>query len=266
MLRSTIRCLAECDFTILESKVAKIVLNRPDRRNAFGRVMSKELLEGITACANPANGVRALVITSAVPGTFSAGADLKERKEMSPEEARAFVNGLRSMLNQLEDLEIPTISAIDGVALGGGLELSLATDIRIASEKSKIGLTETGLAIVPGAGGTFRLPRAVGLSQAMRLICSGVSIDGNEALRIGLVQELAADPGARAVELAEKIGSNGPIAVRAAKMAMKEGYQKDRDVQLAAELKAYEKVLPTKDRLEGLKAFAEKRKPQYQGH
>lgn len=266
MLRRSALFLAECDFTILPSKVAKITLNRPDRRNAFGRAMSKEMSDSITACANPENGVRALVITSAVAGTFSAGADLKERKEMTPEEARSFVDGLRAMLNAIEDLEMPTIAAVDGVALGGGLELALACDIRVCSEKSKIGLTEAGLAIVPGAGGTFRLPKAVGLSQAMRMICSGTAVDGNEALRIGLVQEMAADPAVRAVEMAEKIASNGPIAVRAAKMAMKEGYQQSRDVQLAAEKKAYEKVLPTKDRLEGLKAFSEKRKPSYQGH
>ena len=266
MFRACRFMLAECDFTILPSKVARITMNRPDRRNAFGRVMSKELQDAVAACSNPENQVRAVVVTSAVKGTFSAGADLKERKEMSPEEARAFVDGLRAMLNAIEDLEMPTIAALDGVALGGGLELALSCDIRICSEASKIGLTETGLAIVPGAGGTFRLPKAVGLSQAMRLICSGTAVDGSEALRIGLVQEMTADPAARAVEMAEKIASNGPIAVRAAKCAMKEGYQKDREAQLAAEKKAYEKVLPTKDRLEGLKAFSEKRKPQYQGH
>lgn len=266
MLRSSRFFLAECEFTILPSKVARITLNRPDRRNAFGRVMSKEFQDAVAACAKPENGIRAVVIASSVPGTFSAGADLKERKEMAPEEASAFVDGLRAMLNATEDLEMPTIAAIDGVALGGGLELALSCDIRVCSEKSKIGLTEAGLAIVPGAGGTFRLPRAVGLSQAMRMICSGTAVDGNEALRIGLVQETVSEPAARAVEMAEKIASNGPIAVRAAKMAMKEGYQQDRETQLAAEKKAYAKVLPTKDRLEGLKAFAEKRKPVYLGH
>lgn len=268
MLRRSLLALAECDFSITASKVGHIILNRPDRKNAFGRVMAQQFADSVRACAeaSAAAAVRAVVISSSSPGIFSAGADLKERKEMTPDEARAFVNSLRAMLNALEDLEVPTIAALNGVALGGGIELALACDIRIAAESSKLGLTETGLAIVPGAGGTFRLPRAVGLAHAMRLITSATQISGTEALRINLVQELAADPAARALELAAKIASNGPIAVKAAKMAMKEGYGQGRDGGMAAEGKAYAKVLPTKDRLEGLKAFAEKRPPQYEGH
>jgi len=263
MLRWSRRALAECEFHLLPNKVAHIVLNRAERRNAFGRVMSKEYADCIARCSDV--GVRAVVISSSVPGTFSAGADLKERKEMSVDEARAFVDGLRTMLNVTEDLAVPTIAAIDGVALGGGLELALACDMRVASEGSKVGLTETGLAIVPGAGGTYRLPRAVGLAQALRLISTASPVDGSEALRIGLVQALAPDPKQAALDMAAKIAANGPIAVRAAKQAMRDGYQKDRAAGLAAEREAYQKVLPSQDRLEGLKAFAEKRKPEYTG-
>ena len=171
----------ECHLErIGEGKGAVILkMNRPARKNAFGRVMLQEFGECLDACTESAS-IRSVVLVSTVSGVFSAGADLKERKEMSQDEASTFVTKLRSTFSALEELRCPTISVIDGVALGGGLELALSTDLRVCTDKSKLGVPETGLAIIPGAGGTQRLPRAVGIPRAKEMIftadpvCMGV--------------------------------------------------------------------------------------------
>lgn len=259
----------ECLIT-LEKAVATISFNRPARKNAIGKVFLNELRSAIDFCnQNASSGeVRAVVLTSLVDRVFCAGADLKERKEMSPEEARAFVDSLRSTLCALEDLPIPTICAIEGAALGGGLEVALSTDIRIAGEEAKLGVPETGLAIIPGAGGTQRLPRIVGPSHAKELAFTGSPVSGERAAAIGLVNHVVAKGGAleRALEMAATISKNGPIAVQCAKRAIVGGAFLPRDEAMAVERKQYDVVLGTKDRLEGLAAFQERRKPAYQGH
>lgn len=246
--------------------VAVIEFNRPSRKNSLGRVMLRELEENIAWCRDN-DAVRCVVLASVVEGIFCAGADLKERKEMTPDEARTFVSSLRRTFCALEDLTVPTFAALDGHALGGGLEIALACDMRIASQQVRIGVPETSLAIIPGAGGTQRLAKAVGLPHALQLALTALPVSALRAAEIGLINECVTTGTARdrAMELAKAVAQNGPVAVKAAKAAIVHGYGKPRDEGMRIEQQFYEKVLATQDRLEGLAAFAEKRKPIYKG-
>ena len=161
---------------------------------------------------------------------FCAGADLKERKGMTPDEAREFVKKLRATFTMFEEMACPTISVVDGPALGGGCELALCSDIRVSTDSAIYGLPETGLAIIPGAGGTHRLPRLIGVSKAKELIFTGDRIQAEEALKIGLVNYVSGDyeqATSKALEIASKIGEKGPIAIRAAKKAVHYGIDMD---------------------------------------
>lgn len=168
--------------------ISTIALNRP-KANAMGSTMLQQLSETLDTLETDMS-TRCVVVTSSLPKVFSAGADLKERAGMSMEEASAFVTRLRNTMQRLSQLAIPTIGAIEGVAVGGGLELALAADLRIAGSKAKFGLPETSLAIVPGAGGTQRLPRLIGVARAKELIFTGRRIDATAALEYGLVQHV----------------------------------------------------------------------------
>jgi methylglutaconyl-CoA hydratase len=241
-------------------------LDRPAAKNALGRQLMDEFRQALADLrVDPA--IRVVVLHSLVPGVFCAGADLKERAEMSQAEAGAFVQGLRSAFTELEDLPMPVIASLEGAAFGGGLELALAADLRVAGTGAKMGLVETALAIIPGAGGTQRLPRLIGASRAKELIFTARRIDAMEAERLGLVNRLM--PAGQALEgalaLAREILPNGPVALRMAKQAVSRGLDLDRDAGLAFEQACYAQVIPTKDRLEGLAAFRDKRKPQYRG-
>lgn len=228
------------------------------------------MTEGLNAVKFDKN-VRCLIIRSEHPGIFCAGADLKERAQMPVEEVGPFVAGLRATLIDFMNLPMPTIAALDGVALGGGLELALSCDIRIAADSAKMGLTETKLAIIPGGGGTQNLPRLIGEAKAKELIFTARAIDGKEAASLGVVnhavpQNEAGDAAyLRSLELAKEIIPQGPIALRVAKTAISKGSQVDLNTGLAIEQACYAQVIPTKDRIEGLKAFKEKRPPQYKG-
>lgn len=199
------------------------------------------------------------------------GADLKERKTFTPIEVSRFVTKLRTMLKNIEELPMPIIGAIDGVALGGGLEMALACDIRIASNDAKLGLVETRIGILPGAGGSQRLPRIVNPSMAKELIFTARVFNGLEAKEMGVcnhsVKQNDKKDAAylRAVEIAAEILPNGPVGVRMAKKAIDKGLQVDLNTGYAIEEACYAQVIPTKDRLEGLQAFAEKRKPKFIG-
>uniref|UniRef100_A0A915CWR7 Enoyl-CoA hydratase n=1 Tax=Ditylenchus dipsaci TaxID=166011 RepID=A0A915CWR7_9BILA len=208
---------------------------------------------------------RVLILKSNVGGVFCAGADLKERKGFSQDEVRAFSDTLRGLMNELSNLPMPVIAAIDGHALGGGLEMALACDIRICSPKSKLGLPETRWAIIPGAGGTQRLPRLVGIAKAKELIMTGKVLSGNEAEELGIVNHVDEDPFGKALEIAKEILKRGPLAIRLAKIAINQGSQVELNSAMAIEQQCYAQTLPTKDRLEGLAAFAEKRDPIYKG-
>jgi methylglutaconyl-CoA hydratase len=253
----------------LEGPDAGIVLlglDRASAKNALGRQLLGEFRQALAAFhRDPA--VRVVVIHSLVPGTFCAGADLKERATMSPEEAATFVSSIRAAFSELADLPMPTIAVLEGGAFGGGLELALAADLRMAGAEAKVGLVETSLAILPGAGGTQRLPRLIGGSRAKELIFTARRIGADEASRLGLVNRLVAAGEAlsSALELAREILPNGPVALRLAKQAVNRGLELDLTSGLAFEQVCYAQILSTSDRLEGLAAFREKRRPRYRG-
>ncbi|KAJ8261516.1 hypothetical protein COCON_G00172390 [Conger conger] len=229
-----------------DSGIVVFGINRPKAKNAISKNLVKMMSEAVEAVKG-SNKVRTVIICSLVPGIFCAGADLKERAKMHQSEVGPFVAKARGLITELGSLPMPTIAAIDGAALGGGLEMALACDIRVAATTAKMGLVETKLAIIPGAGGTQRLPRIVGVSVAKELIFSARAVGGAEAAALGLFLP------------------QGPIAIRMAKLAINQGIEVDLATGLAIEEACYAQVIPTKDRIEGLTAFKEKRAPRYKG-
>jgi enoyl-CoA hydratase/carnithine racemase len=198
---------------------------------------------------------------------FSAGADLKERAGLSGAEVAEAVGAISQAMQAVADIPVPTIAAINGAALGGGFELALACDIRLASSTAVLGLPETTLAIIPGGGGTQRLSRIAGVARAKELIFTGRRISAAEALQYGIVHEVV-DPEelrTRAAAVARTIASNGPIAVRAAKEAIARGMELPEAQAISLEHDLYRRTIPTKDRTEGLEAFQQKRAPVYRG-
>lgn len=248
------------DYTLL------LTLNRPEVMNAINFPMLLELQQALREVWF-SREVRVIIVTGAGDKAFCAGADLKEREGMSEIEVKNYIKTIRDTFTMLEDIPKPVICAINGYAFGGGLEMALACDIRIASENAKMGLTETSLAIIPGAGGTQRLPRIVGKAKAKELIFTARRIDAQEAYRIGLINEVVPREKLidRAFEIADEIARNGPLAVEAAKFAINVGSEVDLKTGLEIESKTYDTLIPTRDRREGLLAFKEKRKPQYRG-
>jgi methylglutaconyl-CoA hydratase len=184
---------------------------------------------------------------------------------MSAEEVDRFVHLLRTTFSDIAQLPVPVLACIEGTAVGGGLELALACDMRVATPGARLGLPETALAIIPGAGGTQRLPRLVGPARAKELIFTGRVVDGAEAARIGLVDYCVEDAAGKCMEIARAILAKGPVAIRMAKQAIDGGLETDLQTGLALERACYAQVIPTKDRLEGLTAFREKRPPVYKG-
>jgi enoyl-CoA hydratase/carnithine racemase len=211
--------------------------------------------------------IRSVVITGAGEKAFCAGADLKERTTLTQDQVKQFIVTIRNLLTAIQNLKMPVISAVNGIALGGGTEIALASDIRIASDTAVMGLTETRLAIIPGGGGTQRLPRIIGVAKAKELIFTGRRVDAKEALDIGLVNATAPPEKlmATCLDMAAMIAETGPIAVEMAKYAIDKGIETDLATGLAIESNAYRVTIPTQDRIEGLTAFREKRKPVYQG-
>jgi len=213
--------------------------------------------------------IRVLVLKSSTPGAFCSGADLSERRSMTKGQVSKFLADLRVALGKLESLPMPTIAAIDGPALGGGLELALACDLRVAGHSvRKIGLPETKLGIIPGAGGTQRATRILGLSKAKDLIFTGRSLTAAEAEELGLVDYVSEEgtPAIdRALSLAKEISENAPLALRSAKLAISRAPELSLEPGLDFERAAYEPLLQTKDREEALRAFKEKRKPIFKG-
>ena len=249
-----------------EGDLVWVTLQRPEVMNCLSfptlrrfRTLCEELRQDLS--------IRCILITGVGEKAFCAGADLKERKTMPDERVPHFVRNIRGLMDDVEALPQPTVAVINGFAFGGGTELALSCDLRVAAAHAKLGLTETSLAIIPGAGGTQRLPRLIGKSRAKDLILTARRLDAVEAERIGLVNRVAPEGGLRetALEVAAAIAANGPIAVRAAKDAIDTGVELPMGEGLQHEAKCYGRVLGTSDRLEALAAFAEKRKPNFTG-
>ncbi|XP_077213288.1 ATP-dependent caseinolytic (Clp) protease/crotonase family protein [Tasmannia lanceolata] len=253
--------LSESDSGIIE-----VNLDRPGAKNAIGKDMLRGLQNTLDVI-NKDSSANVVLLCSSVPRVFCAGADLKERRLMNSFEVKCFVNSLRSTFSILEALSVPTIAVIEGVAMGGGLEMALSCDLRICGEDAVFAMPETGLAIIPGAGGTQRLPRIVGKSIAKDLIFTSRKIDARDAMSIGLVNYCVptGEAYSKALQIARDINQKGPLALRMAKRAINEGLEAEMSSALALEEECYEQLLNTKDRLEGLAAFAEKRKPRYTG-
>lgn len=250
----------------VQDNIATITLNRPDAANAFSKQMLHNFQEILAEIKYDQN-IRTVIITGAGEKVFCAGADLKERSTMSQVEVKQTVSLIRQVVNDVEQLPMPVIAAINGAAFGGGLELALACDFRIAVDKARVGLTETSLAIIPGAGGTQRLSRLIGIGKAKELIYTARRVDAHEAKELGILEHVvpAEELLNKAKEIAERIAENGPIAVNQAKQAINRGIEVDLQTGLQIEQMAYAITIPTKDRIEGLTAFKEKRKPIYKG-
>jgi len=249
-----------------------LTLNRPEAMNCFNFDLLAELADTIRE-ANFDMDLRCIIITGSKRGddpkkwSFSTGADLKERRTLTQDQVRRFIFTIRNTFTAVENVRVPVIAAINGFAFGGGTELSLASDIRIASSNVLMGLTETSLGIIPGAGGTQRLTRVVGVAKAKELIFTARRFNAQTALEIGLVSKVV-EPDElmdAALEMAREIAKNGPIGVAQAKFAINYGSESSLGVALPLESKAYEVTIPTEDRLEALAAFAEKRKPVFKG-
>lgn len=249
-----------------EDQVAILTINRPEVYNCLNLAALLTMREQLGEIALDRD-IRAVIVTGAGEKAFCSGADLKERRTMTEQQVQQYIRTIRDTFTELERLPKPVIAAINGVALGGGTELALACDLRVMSETAQMGLTETSLGIIPGAGGTQRLPRIVGKAKAKELIFTARKVGAEEALAIGLVNRVvpAGEALSAALELARQITENAPIALAQAKYAIDFGLEADLATGLAIESNAYQVLIPTKDRLEGLAAFKEKRKPVYRG-
>jgi len=248
--------------------VAWLTLDRPEVMNALSYQTLEELRAHVAQLADDRD-VRVVMVRGSGERAFCAGADLKERVGFTEEKTRAFVALIGDTFTDLARLPQPSVAVMGGVAFGGGLELALACDLRIAAQGVKMGLTETSLAIIPGAGGTQRLPQVVGAARAKELILASRRVDADEALSMGLVNRVvpAESLQGAALEMAASIAANGPLAVRAAKRAIDAAQEGgDMDSRLAQERQLYlDNVLPSSDRLEALAAFREKRRPVFKG-
>jgi enoyl-CoA hydratase len=246
--------------------VVTVELSRPEALNAMNTAMGEELLHCFDALTWDKTA-RAVVFTGAGEKAFCVGGDLKERQGMSDEVWRAqhliFEQGAARILH----CPVPVIAAVEGFAMGGGCELTVLSDLIVASESAVFAVPEITLGIFPGIGGTQLLPRIVGAPMAKEMIFTGRRVDAKEAKAIGLVNHLVPKGQARAkaLEIATTIAQNGPVAVRQAKKAINWGSETDLETGMALAIEAYNVTITTEDRLEGVRAFNEKRKPRFQG-
>ena len=246
-----------------QDNIGIITINRPEALNALNSAVFDELEPLVGEIERDAT-LGALIITGE-GRSFVAGADIGEQCPMDLDAGRKWARRGSSVFRRLEKLEIPTIAAVNGFALGGGCELALACDIILASEKAKFGQPEVGLGITPGFSGTQRLPRRVGVAKAKELIFSGKQIGAEEAKRIGLVNEVYAAEELlnKAVEMAKSFTANAPIAVKYSKACIDRGMQMDIDNGIALENELFAMCFATEDQKEGMGAFLEKRKEKH---
>lgn len=247
--------------------VAVLTVNRPEKRNTLTLEMRQEI-KAVLERVRQDEEVRVLVITGAGDKAFIAGADVTTFKEATPLEIRRYVGSLGQMLyNEVELVEVPVIAMINGYCLGGGLELAMACDLRIASTNARFGQPEILIGIIPGGGGTQRLPRLVGMGKAKELIYTGEMIDAEEAFRIGLIDRLTPPENLEptTMALAQKIAARSPVLVKLAKRAVNQSWRSGLDEGLAYEREIFSLGFSAEDRTEGVTAFLEKRPPRFQG-
>lgn len=250
-----------------ENEVARIIINRPEKRNALNRAARLEMMEALGDAENDI-ALKVLILSGAGGKSFMAGSDLNELSRFTPLEMEAFTSTLGGRFYmRFEQCDKPVIAMIDGLCLGGGLELALSCDIRIASEASKFGQPEMFLGIMPGSGGTQRLPRLVGPGKAKELILTGKTIDAAEALRIGLINDVVSRDklNETVMTTANQIARQSPLALKWAKKAINISQETGLAAGIAYETLADCLLFSGKDREEGMKAFFEKRKPAFSG-
>jgi enoyl-CoA hydratase len=251
-------------ITEVENGIGMIIINRPELRNALDLETLQEIERAMEEWINEQN-VRVVIFTGAGDKSFAAGADIAELSQRTM--IQALLPNMTATYRKIEMFEKPTIAAINGYALGGGLELALACDIRIASLNAKMGLPELNLAIMPGAGGTQRLSRIVGKGRAMELILTGNIITAEKAEQIGLISQAVHQeeliPTAK--EYARKIGAKGPLAVRLAKSVIHRGAEMDMETALYLEKLAQTILMGSEDKVEGTQAFLDKKTPRFKG-
>jgi len=246
--------------------IAWVTLNRAEVRNALSRAVNLRL-QDIAASFETREDLHAVVLTGAGDKAFCAGADLKERKGVPASETAPYINAIAGAIESWGAIRKPTIALMNGSAYGGGLELAMACDFRILVDGSEVGLTEVRLGIMPGAGGTQRLPRLVGEARAKEMILLGKRISAARALEIGLVHQVVPRDKLQASvdALLADLGQCAPLSVASAKSAIERGLGRSLEEGLAIERECYEVTLYSEDRDEGLAAFAEGRPPRYQG-
>jgi len=246
--------------------IGLLTINRPDKLNAISNELTEELKQLLDKIEQDEN-LRALVVTGAGDKAFVAGADIKELVDRDALIGREVSRTRQDLFSRIENLPVPVIAAVNGYALGGGLELALACSIRLCSEKAQFGAPEVKLGIIPGDGGTQRLPRLVGLGRAMEMILTGDFIDALEAYRIGLVNKVVPHEELMdsAMEMAKKIAQRPPLAVRYAKEAVNRSQEGDSVSGYALESYLHALTCTTEDKKEGVSAFLEKRKGDFKG-
>lgn len=247
---------------VRQTGAVEVWLNRPERLNALGVEMVDALLKVIEGAIT--KGATALFIRAKGRG-FCAGADLKERQTMAEADRHTHNRAINAVVNAVAEVPVPTIAVINGIAMGGGLELALGCDIRIAAESAQLGLTEARIGAIPGAGGTQRLPRLIGISRALDMMYTGEPIAARKALDIGLVNACVADQelDAAVTRYIDVLGSRSPSAARTLKKVVCEGMQSTLLCGLEQERRALSTILGSADYAEGLAAFAEKRPPKF---
>jgi len=246
----------------VEEGIGTIRLDRPPM-NAINEELTRDLLDAAQE-AGKRDDVRAVVLYGGEK-VFAAGADIKMMSKMGPSEVRPMIRGLQETFNAVEAIPRVTIAAITGFALGGGCELAMCADFRVAAPDAKLGQPEITLGIIPGAGGTQRLPRLVGLPRAKELIYSGRMVGADEAREIGLVDEVADDPYENAREMAGRYARGPTAALRAAKASIMEAKRANLEAGLKVEGETFSGLFDTEDQTEGMTAFLEKRKPDFKG-
>ena len=252
---------------IINKHILLVTLNRPEFANAFNTLMSKELTTLIEDLSLSSDNIRSIILTGAGERAFCAGGDLKERNGMSDEDWGKQHLIYERMIRAIIDCPIPIIGAINGAAYGGGCEIAAALDFIFVSDNAKFSLPELQLGIIPGAGGTQNLSRAIGERRAKELILTGKVFSAQEAVKWNLANDVfpKKDLLDKTIEIAELISSKAPIAVKQAKQSIHKGLQMSLSDGLSFEIEAYNRTIPTKDRREGVSAFNEKRKPKFEG-